>query len=106
MRAITAAAFLALVLAGGCYIVTPFPGGYAVWDVPTTSARVSTGVTVSWSLIPGTAIYYSSAMPDVLYYGRNYYYVVNGIWYVSSRYNGPWRVVLSLIHISEPTRPY
>ncbi|MBN1808908.1 MAG: hypothetical protein JW909_07540 [Planctomycetes bacterium] len=91
-------ALLILMMAplSGCYLIAPFPGGYVAVDVPPVGVRVGTDVRLSWGLIPGTAVYYSSSYPDILYYNSYYYYTTNGAWYMSTSHMGPWRVVQSV----------
>ncbi len=44
--------------------------------------------------VPGTAVMYAPAVPgNYFFYGGQYYVFVNGAWYLSGGYNGPWVVV-------------
>ena len=108
MRKFLAMAALALGAGGGCYLIAPIPGGYVGIDIPPVSVEVRGGTEISWSIIPGTTIYYSPALPDVLYYNGRYYYEVNGAWYVGTSYLGPWyavRVVPDVFLYIPPSHP-
>lgn len=69
-------------------------GCYMLVDVPPVTVGVSVPVGVRWETIPGTTISYSADLgTDIFFYSGRYYCVVDGVWYISSRWRGPWSVI-------------
>jgi hypothetical protein len=63
-------------------------------------ARVSVSIGINLGAapelvpVPGTPVMYGPAVPaNYFSYAGQYYVFVNGVWYVSAGYNGPWVVV-------------
>lgn len=49
--------------------------------------------TPTWSLIPGTAAYFSPEIEaDVYLHGGVWYYRVDGVWFMGPSHTGPWKV--------------
>ena len=63
-------------------------------------ARVSVSIGINFPAppalvaVPRSAVMYAPAAPaNYFYYAGRYYVFVNGVWYVSRGYNGPWFAV-------------
>ena len=73
-----------------------------VLGVPSSPVHARVSVSIGIDLpgppplepIPGTVIMYAPATPaNYFFYAGQYWVFVNGGWYVSAGYNGPWAIV-------------
>ena len=83
-----------------CFLVAGMLVALVIGATMSAQARVHVSIGINIPAppqlvpVPGTAVMYAPTAPaNYFFYGSQYYVFLNGAWYASPGYNGPWVVV-------------